>query len=262
MRYDVHTHAWPEAIAGKVLTQLNTHYGIEPKGTGTVDDLLARAARAGLDRIVAHCAATAAAQVIPANNWAMDLQRQHPEILAFGTLHPDFADWEAELYRLKAAGIRGLKFHPEFQGFWLDAPGLLPIMEAAVPDFVFMFHVGDRPLPAENPSCPFKVAALAKRFPKARIIAAHLGGYLHWEWVMETLVGRDVYLDTSSTLAFIGQDLLERIFHGHPRERLLFGSDYPLFDPGEEMGHLQRRLGLTDREVEALQENAAALFEV
>jgi hypothetical protein len=61
-----------------------------------------------------------------------------------GPLHPDYPDWEKELKRLRRNGIKGLKFHPEFQGFWMHDPKLLPIMEEAQRDFMFMLHVGDR----------------------------------------------------------------------------------------------------------------------
>ncbi len=126
---------------------------------------------------------------------------------------------------------------------------------------LFLFHVGDKPAPEDNPSCPYKVAALLDKFPQARMIAAHLGGYLHWPAVAECLVGRNVYLDTSSSLEFIDEALLRDIFKRHPREYLLFGSDYPLFDPGDEIALLKKRLGLKRPEIETLMSNARTLFD-
>ncbi len=257
---DIHTHAFHPKIADKVCAQLQAHYGIQPTGSGLVEDLLARLRRADLDRAVVLCAATAPAQVIPANNWVMALQREHPQVVAFGTLHPDYADWEAELERLYAAGIRGLKFHPEFQGFRMDAPALKPIMEAAQERFAFLFHVGDRLPPQDNPSCPYKLAALLRDFPKARILAAHMGGYLHWGAALEVLAGRRVYFDTSSTLPFIPEQQLRELWRRHPRELILFGSDYPLYDPGQELQRLQQRLHLRDSELEALPGQAEAFL--
>ena len=54
---------------------------------------------------------------------------------AFGTLHPGYEAWESQLERLKAAGIRGLKLHPDFQHFWLqpmDGPEREANTEAAI----------------------------------------------------------------------------------------------------------------------------------
>jgi predicted TIM-barrel fold metal-dependent hydrolase len=88
-----------------------------------------------------------------------------------------------------------------------------------------------------------------------------MGGYLHWQYAVEHLVGKNVYIDTSSTLAFIDDATLRRIVDGHPRERILFGSDYPLFDPGEEIVRLRRRLSLRDAELEGLLSGASILFQ-
>ena len=139
MRYDVHAHAFHPKIAAKTLVHLEQHYGISPIGTGLLEDLLERERRAGVDRVVVHSAATTPVQVRMANDWAMTIQRENMGVVvAFGTLHPDLGDWLNELELLKAAGIKGLKFHPEFQGFWLDDPRLKDIMEASQNDFVFM----------------------------------------------------------------------------------------------------------------------------
>lgn len=259
MRIDVHTHALSPKIATKVLGQLQEHYGITPIGDGLVEDLLRQADMAGLDRVVVHSAATAPAQVIPANNWAIELEREHPRVTAFGTLHPQYEDWESELERLKRHGIRGIKLHPEFQGFWLDDPALHPLIEAAQDDFAFMVHIGDALPPEKNPSCPYKLANLMDLFPSATFIAAHLGGYLHWEHALETIIGRDVYIDTSSSLPYMEQTTLEEIFRRHSRERILFGSDYPLFSPATELGLLEQRLSLRESELEDLMSNAEAL---
>lgn len=260
MFIDIHTHAYHPKIADKVLAQLEGHYGIPPVGTGQLDDLLARAKRAGLDKVAVHNAATAPAQVIPANNWAIGIHRDYPEVISFGTLHTDYPDFEKELDRLWQNGIRGIKLHADFQGFRLDDRKLWPIFEALSGRFVVMLHVGDRLPPDENNSCPAKVAAILDDFPGLTVIAAHMGGYLHWQYAVEHLVGRDVYIDTSSTLSFIDDATLARIVDGHPRDRILFGSDYPLFDPGTEIEHLRRRLSLRDAEVEQILSTGATLF--
>ena len=206
------------------------------------------------------CAATTPGQGVPANDYAVTLQREHPEVTAFGTLHPGYEAWESQLERLKAAGIRGLKLHPDFQHFWLDDPRLLPMFEAAQDDFIFLFHIGDNVPPEKNPSCPYKLAALLDRFPRLRCIAGHLGGYHQWEHSLKALVGRDVWLDTSSCTPFIQPDLLKAILHKHPQDRILFGSDYPLYDPGDAMMHLQEKAELGDADLDRYCSNADALF--
>jgi len=239
---DTHTHVFHPKIAEKAIHQLHDHYGIMPVGTGVLTDLLARADSAGIDRVVVHTAATDPSQVIPANNWAMDMERQSPRVTAFGTLHPDYPEPEKELERLRRAGIRGLKFHPDFQGFFLDDPKFYALMERIGDEFTLMVHVGDVLPPDKNPSCPIKMAKLRRAFPGPRLIAAHLGGFSHWNWVEEHLAGLDVFLDTSSSLSYVSDETLRALLRKHPADHLLFGSDYPLFDPADEIRLVEQRL--------------------
>jgi len=257
---DIHCHVFHPKIAPKVVAQLEAHYGITPVGTGLAEDVLTRLEAAGIRRACVQVAATAPAQVIPANNWALELQRDCPAFIPFGTIHPGFAGFEAELDRLERAGIRGIKLHADFQGFRLDDPALMPILEAIEGRFTALFHVGDRLPPEDNPSCPAKLAAIRRDFPGLTIIAAHLGGWHHWRESLEHLAGLDVYMDTSSCLEFIPDDLLRAILDRHPPERVLFGSDYPLYDPGHELERLQQRLGLTDAALTRLLHNGLELF--
>jgi len=257
---DTHTHVFHPKIAEKAINQLHAHYGIHPQGTGVLADLLSRADRAGIARVVVHTAATDPSQVIPANNWALDMERQSPRVTAFGTLHPDYAEPEKELARLRAAGIKGLKFHPDFQGFFLDDPKFYALMEMIGDEFTLMIHVGDTLPPEKNPSCPLKMAKLRRAFPGPRLIAAHLGGYSHWRYAVEHLAGLDVFLDTSSSLSFIDDDTLRELLAKHPAEQLLFGSDYPLFDPADEIALVERRMAPLGVNVETLLRAGTLLF--
>lgn len=260
MYTDFHTHVFHPKIAQKVLEQLKTHYGITPVGTGLVDDLLAFLSRSGIHRAVVHTAATSADQVTPANNWAITIQKMYPELTAFGTLHPDYENWREELDRLEEKGIRGLKFHPDFQGYDLADPRLDHFFEVIAQRFILMFHVGDRLPPDRNPSSPGKLAAIRDKHPRLIIVAAHLGGYLHWDDALTCLAGTDIYLDTSSSLPFISFELLKKILTRHPLERILFGSDYPLFDASEELRLLSEKAGFTNRQISRLLQNGNDLL--
>ena len=257
---DIHSHAFHPKIAVKVVQQLKDHYKIDPVGNGLIDDLTNRFDQAGIDCGVVHSAATRPEQVIPANDWAIYVQKTYERFHAFGTIHPDFKYWRSELNRLESNGIRGLKIHADFQGFRLDDFRLWPIFEAAEDRFMLMMHVGDRIDPAQNPSSPKKVARIKRDFPNLKIIAAHLGGFFHWDYVLDNLAGLDIYLDTSSSLEFIDQTLLEKIINAFPMDHILFGSDYPLYDPAQEIDLLQKRLSLNSRDLEIILTNGTRLF--
>lgn len=258
-RVDVHTHAFHPKIAAKVLKQLEGHYKIPPTGTGLWEDLKPRMDKCNITKCFVHSAATSPEQVIPANNWSISL-KQHPEIVPFGTMHPEFKDMEGELARLWDNGIRGIKLHPDFQGFRLDDPALLPLFGAMEGKFTLMVHIGDKLPPSQNPTCPWKIAAVKRKFPNLRIIAAHFGGYYHWQYVVEAMKGLEIYMDTSSSLFAIPQEMLEQIFKSFPRQLFLYGSDYPLWDPYDEMMELQRRLKLSDNELEEIMTNGSMLL--
>ena len=264
MYIDIHTHAFHPKIAHKAVDHLNNFYSITCSGDGTIANLLEREQQAGLEKCVVLCAATAPAQVIPANNYAISLQKEHPEqVIAFGTVHPAYENWEKELGRIKAAGIRGIKLHPDFQSFWLDDPRLLPIFETAQKDFVFEIHIGDKTTPDKNPSCPYKLASIMSQFPDIRVIAAHFGGYRMWSHALEVFSGstfENLWFDTSSTTPFATPELAHRLLNSFPRERILFGTDWPLYDPVEELQRLQTLGGLSDSEMEVIMSNASALL--
>ena len=54
--------------------------------------------------------------------------------------------------------------------------------------------------------------------------------------------------------------LLRRLINAHDSERLLFGSDYPLYDPLDALHSLQARSGLDDARMERLLHNADKLL--
>jgi predicted TIM-barrel fold metal-dependent hydrolase len=216
-----------------------------------------------MHRFVVLCAATAPAQVIPANNYAISLQKKYPEVIAFGSMHPGYENFEEELARLRRAGICGLKMHPDFQGFSLDDKNLLPIFEYAQKKFIIQVHIGSNKNPRDAPSSPGKLAAILDDFPDLAVIAGHLGGYLMWEDAVRLFGGRrlrNLWFDTSSVSYFASGCTLRELLRTWPEERLLFGSDWPLFDIREEQERLMRAGKLTRRKLEKIMSNAGGLF--
>lgn len=265
MLVDCHTHAFAEKIAARAVEQLINYYQLPTEYTGELAELLAEAQAARLDALVLLVAATRADQVRPANDWILALTPDRlpatPQIVRFGTYHVDDPNWREEIDRLRAGGIRGIKLHPEFQGIDLADPRLHPFLAEIAGEFTLMVHVGDPHVSADNLSTPHKVAALLDAFPNLTVIAAHLGGYCFWEEVMTHLAGRDVYLDTSSALAFIDDTLLRQLVKAHGADRILLGSDYPLCSPRAAVALLDRLSWLPEADLAKIRgENAARLF--
>lgn len=258
MLIDCHTHAFAEKIAEKAVMQLIDYYQIPTSFGGRLSDLLKVAVETKLDALIMLVAATKPEQVKPANDWALALKGTRsleletkydlgplPQIIPFGTYHPDDPDWFSEIQRLRKAGIKGIKLHPEFQNIDLADPRLSDFWAEIESDFIVMIHVGDPVHSESNRSTPRKVAAILDNFPKLRVIAAHMGGYLFWNEAYELLAGRDLYLDTSSTLPYIDAGMFQKLFTKHGMEKILFGSDYPLRSPAQDLELLDRMKWLT-----------------
>lgn len=256
MLFDAHAHVFPPRAAAKSVAWTEAFFGVRAVCSGLVEDLVLELDAAGLDKAVALCIAMTPEQVAPANSWAIRLQQTQPRLVACGALHPGLPSWERELDRLRAAGVRGVKLHPEIQGVPADDPALFPLLEALRPDFTLVVHCG-----GSDAASPRRLAELLRQAPHPRVVAAHLGGRGMWEEALECLIGSEVYLDTSSALDLIDEPSLRAIFARHPRERILFGSDYPLARPLDARNALQTRLGLSDREIEELMTNGAEIFQ-
>lgn len=262
MFIDCHMHAFADKIADKAVAQLINYYQMPTHFGGRLDDVLDAAGEAGLDGLILLVAATKPEQVKPANDWVLSMLKQYqkkaqksspkPKIAHFGTYHVDDPDWLSEIKRLRAAGIKGIKLHPEFQGIDLANPKLRPFFEEVKKDFVLMIHVGDPKVSPNNMSTPKKIAAILDNFPGIRIIAAHMGGLYFWDEAYEVLAGRDVYFDTSSSLSFMDQNLARKIFAKHGTEKIFFGSDFPLKSPKEEFEVLDRISWLSSDEKERI----------
>ncbi|HEX2953563.1 MAG TPA: amidohydrolase family protein [Bacillota bacterium] len=270
MLIDIHAHAFADNIADKAVNQLIHYYNIPTVHGGHLADTLRLAAEAKVDYSVLLVAATKPEQVDPANNWILKIKKytvddlraisgvpNPPRLIPFGTVHPGYPNLLSELERLKAAGLKGIKLHPEFQAFDLDDPRLFPVFEAMGEEMVLMTHVGDENRKTVR-STPAQVLKILRNFPKLRVLAAHMGGYRYWQESYDTLAGHDVYFDVSSTMAFINPDLFRAIIKKHGVDRIGFGSDYPLCSPGEELERLDRIAPyLTDSEKERIYSGTA-----
>lgn len=226
MKYiDMHSHIFPPGVAEKVINALETYYGSRWHGTGELDDLLRNLRQAKITRSVIFSSATKPSQVIPINNFLSRLQQEYGELfIAFGTLHPDFPDCEAEIRRIHELGLRGLKFHPDFQQFRIDDPRMDKIYQAAGASLPLLFHIGDSRTEFSKPQ---RLLNIHRKYPELKLIAAHMGGYSEWKLAWKYLIGEDVWLDTSSTIKFIGPQEGRRMVEAHGADHVLFASDYP-----------------------------------
>ena len=240
MLIDAHTHIFPDRLAAGALAQLlqNTRayqdvYGeAHPHTDATTDGLTASSRAAGLDVSLVLPIATSPKPSPTINDFAAQVDRM-PGLRSFGSVHPRNPDFRQELERVRSLGLRGIKLHPEYQGFFVDDPESVAVVRAAAELGLWVvFHAGaDIGMPPPIHCTPERVIRLRKAVPDARIILAHLGGFLLWKEVLPTLREMDVVLDTSYSLHYREHHrLFADIIRSNGPDKVLFGTDSPWAD--------------------------------
>lgn len=129
MLIDSHIHVFPDALAPKVIPKLAAISGYDNQTDGTLASTLEKCGNGGWTRAFF----SASPPSPPNKNPSMTSAPPSPPIrvIPFGSVHPDAPDWEPELERIAALGLRGIKLHPDYQDFDMDEPRVLPIFQKA-----------------------------------------------------------------------------------------------------------------------------------
>jgi hypothetical protein len=261
VKIDFHTHVYPDRVAHSTVSAVCRRSKIEASSDGTLEGLKRSMAAAGIDLSVVAAVATKPEQVESIQRWLTDIRQ--PGIEALAAMHPADPLTSEQMKTLKRQGFRGFKLHPDYQDFFVDDPRMYPVYETVAEAGMFiLFHAGvDRGLPYPVHGMPKRLAAVHKTVPELCMIAAHLGGEDAYEETAEHLLGRDIYLDTAFVLRQIPGTYLERFLKEHPADRLLFASDSPWMDQGEELRFLLQLPYLTENDKEKIcSSNAARLL--
>lgn len=258
MVIDIHTHCFPDHLAEKALDKLASIAGNHPRHTdGTVEGLKNSMQQSGIDKSVILHIATKPSQNKVINRWAAKINDD--KIISFGTIHPGYSRWRDEISFLSDAGIKGIKFHPDYQDFFIDEQRMYPIYEAiANAGMLILFHAGlYLGFPGPYKCMPDKLKKITKEFPGAKIIAAHMGGYSFWDDVEKLLFGENIYFDTSYCSMTMEKERLKSMILAHGYEKVLFGSDSPWTMQKQGVEKI-RLLGLNDAQTDAVLYNNSA----
>lgn len=263
MIIDFHTHAFPDKIAARALASLAEKAGGLPYYTdGTIADTDEKMKSWGVKRRVMLSIATNPKQQRNVNNFAIENNCEH--IIAFGSVHPDAPDALDELDRIKAAGLLGVKFHPEYQRFYIDDKKMFPIYDKCrALGLIMSFHAGkDIGFPASLMAPPQRSLNIVKQFPGAKIVLAHMGGARLVEDVLSCIAGTDCCLDTSFAIHDLPLKDAEKIISKHGVEKILFGSDCPWERSCDSFDYIDA-LGISDDKKEMIySKNAIALLKL
>ena len=264
MIIDFHTHVFPDELADKAIKALTESCDnlYLPVSDGTVTGLLRKMDEWGIDASVIQPVITKKKQFEKTNQWAADVQSDR--IVSFGGIYPHTDDYKRDIDFVRELGLRGLKFHAEYQDFILDDPHMLKIYDYALScGMIIIHHAGfDPAFPPPFRSNPERFARVVDAMGGGIIVAAHLGGHAQWDDVEKYLVGKDIYLDTSMGFEYFSKEQFLRIVKDHGANRILFSSDAPWSAAGSEIQHI-RSLPLSDDiKAKILSENARRLLRI
>ena len=257
---DIHTHVFPDPIARKASDSIGEFYHMPVSYDGTVGQMLRLHQEAGISSACIHSVAITPHSIDSINRFISETVKKHPDCLAgYGAIHPERENLDGLVDEVKRLGLKGLKIHPDMQRFALDSPEAMNMFAAIEGKMPIIIHTGDC---RYEYSRPWQMKNVLDAFPRLVCVCAHLGGWSEWDEASKTLSKyENVYVDTSSSLYALTPAEGRRIVRNFSRERVLFGTDYPMWDPAEELERFYR-LGLTEAEEERiLSLNAMHLLE-
>lgn len=237
MIIDIHAHIFPDKLAKTAVGGIGRFYDKTLSCDGTAAALADIGKKSGITKFAVHSAATTAHQVRRINDFLVSAAKEYPdEFIDFMTLHPDFKEIQAEIDRGISAGVKGIKLHPDFQKFRIDDRRVYPIYEAAQGRLPILFHMGDVRFSYSRPEYLLKVIA---DFPKLKIIGAHFGGWSEWNRGAELLAEKNIWVDCSSARQWMQKEEFIALINAFGSDKVLFGSDYPMWNPGDELKYIE-----------------------
>jgi predicted TIM-barrel fold metal-dependent hydrolase len=257
---DFHTHAFPDELAESTVPELCRRAGITPALDGKISSLLGSMDRLGIETAVVLTVATRPAQFDSILRWCVNIASER--LVPFASVHPDDPDALRRIERIRSAGLRGIKFHPYYQGFVFDEARMMPLYERiAECGLILVAHTGfDLDYPWDRIADAPRVMAVARALPELKLVTTHIGGWRDWDQVEAHIIGRPVYMEISYSLPFLPPDRARQLLRNHPPEYLLFGSDAPWGDQEKTLAALLS-LGLGEElNRRILHENAVRLL--
>lgn len=267
MVIDFHTHAFPDAIAEKTIDKLAAIAHMTPFHNGTVAGLVRSMQTSGVDYSVVLPVVTAPRQFESVNRFAVE-HNGRDGLIFFGGIHPDNEEPERLLDSLKAAGLRGIKLHPDYQGVRLGDDRYIRILRhCADIGMLAVAHTGWDPLSPDDIHATVEdIERLLEgmyrgQTPKQPVLVlAHLGGERQLDEVETRLAGAPVYLDTGNMLNRTPPEQVVRLCRRHGTHRVLFATDSPWGDGADYLARFNTLPFTEEERKDILWRNAAALL--
>jgi predicted TIM-barrel fold metal-dependent hydrolase len=273
---DVHTHAesgrhGEDSLKPEWREAAKRYFGDAPKPT--VDDVAAYYRKRNMAAVVFTVDAETQTGLPPAPNEEIaEAAAANADVLIpFASVDPHRPDAVERAQRLiREHGIRGFKFHPNIQQFFPNdrlAYELYEVIEEA--GLPALFHTGHSGIGTGLPggggirlkySQPILVDDVAVDFPEMKIVLAHPSFPWQDEAISIALHKQQVYIDLSGWSPKYFPPQLVQYANTQLRDRVLFGSDYPMITPDRWLKDFEQAGFKDEVRPLILKENAARLL--
>jgi len=196
----------------------------------------------------------------------------HADVLIpFGSVDPHRDDAVERIHRLaEHHGVRGFKFHPTVQGFDPADERWYPLYaELERTGTVALFHTGQTGIGAGLPggrglrlglSNPMLLDGVAADFPDLRIVMAHPSVPWQDEALAVATHKHNTWIDLSGWSPRYFPEPLVRAANSYLRDRVLFGTDFPLLTPDRWLDDIGQTALKPERLPAILKDNAVRLL--
>jgi predicted TIM-barrel fold metal-dependent hydrolase len=193
---------------------------------------------------------------VEGNRELLESIKNHSRLWGYIVLNPHYLDEsfrELEKYQAEIKFV-GLKFHPEQQAYHLNGKNTIKLLKQISEtrsELPILIHTFGKELVAN-------IGEIAALFPNLKIIMAHMGGDIWQEGIEVASCYPNVFLDPCCSFSDV--DKISTAVKTLGAERILFGSDQTLLDPGFTIGML-RDAEITESQTEQIAyKNALQLF--
>ena len=271
---DIHTHAWKSALQvdAKATAQqeaMGRYFRYQPQHQ-TVPEMAKMYRELKMAFVVFTVDSPKEPRPIT-NEEVAELANREDNAIPFASVDPRRPDAVSRARRLIADyKVKGFKFHPSVQEFFpndrLAYPLYEVIAEAKLPA---LFHTGQTGVGAgtrggggirlkyANPMCLDDVAA---DFPDMPIILAHPSFPWQEEALSVATHKPQVYIDLSGWSPKYFPPILVQYANTLLKDKILFGSDYPVIAPGKWIEEFEKLPIKPDVRARIMKENAARLL--
>ena len=171
---------------------------------------------------------------------------------------------------IKDFGVKGFKFHPTVQAFYPNDRDAYPLYEViAEARLPALFHSGQTGIGAGMPgggglrlkySNPIYLDDVAADFPDMPIISAHPGVPWLDEQLSVATHKPNIYIDLSGWSPKYFDPKLVQYANTLLKDRILFGTDYPLIDPERWIAEFEKLPMKSEVRPLIMKQNAARLL--